>query len=184
MESENLKNYFLIATPSLQGDDFAKSVVFLMEHDDQGAMGLVINKPLHVTLGNVLSQLEIPSASPEIDDHPILMGGPIRQDLGFVVHSKKVRKNKKYDEEIIISASKETLRMLAKGKGPKHYLVALGYAGWEPGQLEAEIKANDWLVAPFDHDVLFTIPLENRWVECAKLIGVDINSLSDKFGHA
>jgi len=180
MKTDTLKDHFLVAMPILRDSAFEKSVIYLYEHSSDGAMGLVINKPLQITLGNVLDHLDIKSGSDEIEFFPVLMGGPVGQEHGFVVH--EVVSEKK--THIVISASKEILRSIAKGKGPENYLITLGYAGWEAGQIEDEIKRNDWLVAPFNADILFNTPIGKRWEAAAKLIGVDINCLSDQTGHA
>lgn len=180
METDTLKDHFLIAMPVLRDSTFEKSVIYLYEHSADGAMGLVINKPLQITLGNVLDHLDIESSSEEVETFPVLMGGPVGQEHGFVVHEIKSES----ETQIVISASKEILRSIAKGKGPDNFLVTLGYAGWEAGQIEAEIRRNDWLVAPFNADILFNTPIEKRWEAAAKLIGVDINRLSDQTGHA
>lgn len=180
MSSENYKDKFLIAMPSLNDPNFTKSVIYLYEHNEDGAMGLIINKPLHINLGNVLRHLDIEITDRTVETHPVLMGGPIGQEHGFVIHD-----NPEEDEyEIEISASKETLTDIAQGNGPGNFLVALGYAGWSSGQIESEIQRNDWLVAPFDINILFSTPIENRWHAAAKLIGVDLSQLSDQIGHA
>lgn len=176
MKTTSLKNHFLIAMPSLKDTNFNKSVIYLHQHSKKGAMGLVINKPLHVNVGSVLRHLDIEILDKSIETEPVLMGGPVGQEHGFVLHNEGTN--------IIISASKETLRDIAAGKGPKNHLITLGYSGWQPGQLEQELIRNDWLIAPLNHSILFSEPLDNRWEQAAKLIGVDINNLSGQMGHA
>lgn len=186
MQIESLEKHFLVAMPVINDPTFSKSVVYINEQTDEGTMGLVINKSLHIPLGNVLRHLDIEAKDEEIDQQPVYMGGPVQQEQGFVIHDNylSISDDEPDDQEIAISISKEMLQMIADGSGPRHYLVALGYASWEPGQLEAEISRNDWLVAPFDAKILFTTPLEERWRAAAKLIGVDINRLTDQVGHA
>lgn len=162
--------------PSLSDQNFSKSVIYLYEHTPEGAMGLVINKPLHINLGNVLKHLKIKVTKKSIETRPVLMGGPVGQEHGFVLHKTK--------NNILISASKEMLTNIATGKGPKHFLITLGYTGWGAGQLEKELNHNDWLIAPFNAEIIFDTPLENRWHKAAQLIGIDINRLSDQVGHA
>lgn len=162
--------------PSLSDQNFSKSVIYLYEHTSEGAMGLVINKPLHINLGSVLRHLKIKITEDIIETHPVLMGGPVGQEHGFVLHES--------NNDIVISASKEMLRSIAIGKGPVNFLIALGYTGWGAGQLEQELNHNDWLIAPFDATILFNTPLEDRWRNAARLIGIDINNLSDQIGHA
>lgn len=176
---ETLTNHFLIAMPSLKDTFFSKSVVFLYEHNEKGAMGLVINKSLHVTLENLLQHLDIEVSDPEIADLPVLTGGPVSPEQGFVVHDKT-----EDDEKVAISASKDILIDISEGNGPENFIVALGYSGWEKNQLEDELKRNDWLVAPLNTDILFSTPLEKRWQKAAESIGIDINQLSDQIGHA
>lgn len=171
---------FLIAMPSLMDANFTKSVIYLYEHSHEGAMGLVINKPMDVTLGNVLQHLDIQVKSPSVENLPVLMGGPIGQEHGFVIHDIH---GKQEDDQIIISSSKEILKSIANGQGPENFLVTLGYAGWQPGQLENEIRRNDWLVAPFAEEILFTTPLDRRWNKATELLGIDITQLSDQVGH-
>ena len=184
MQTSSLKHYFLIATPSLKDANFAKAVVYLHEHNKEGAMGLIINKPLHITLGNVLRHLDIQIDWQQAEDKPVLMGGPVGQEHGFVIHNNLQPRQNDDDDPIVISSSKDVLRDIAVGRGPDDFLVTLGYAGWQPGQLEQELGHNDWLVAPFNPKVLFAVPINQRWQAAAKLIGLDITRLSDHVGHA
>lgn len=184
MDSRHFRHHFLIAMPTLKDSNFTRAVIYLYEHDDEGAMGLAINKPLDITLGNVLRHLDIEPTDKHAENAPVLMGGPVGQEHGFVIHDNVAFGGEVQEEGITISASKEILRDIAKGKGPEHYLVALGYSGWEAGQLELEIQRNDWLVAPFDPSILFSTSIDRRWVNAAKLLGIDINRLSDQIGHA
>lgn len=181
MKNVSLKNHFLVATPALKNSIFSKSVIFLYEHTDEGSMGLVINKPLNINLESVLNHLEIKTEVEKIKTIPVLMGGPIGQEHGFVIYEQREPKE---DELIIISASKETLRQIAKAQGPKRYLVMLGYSGWDAGQLEQELARNDWVIAPFDLDLLFEVPIDERWQKAAELIGFDITRMSDFYGNA
>lgn len=173
--------------PNLVDMNFSKSVVYIYEHDAQGAMGLVINKPLTITLGSVLRQIDIEIPNTEIDVKPVFMGGPMAQDLGFVVHTvadTEALSATLEADKIAISTSKEMLQNIATGNGPENYLVALGYAGWEVGQLEQELAQNDWLIAPFDMELLFNTPIDKRWRRAIELLGFDIHHLTDQIGHA
>lgn len=180
--SENLTNHFLIAMPALQDTFFSKSVVHLYEHSSKGGMGIVINKLLQITLENLLQHLDIEVTEAGIANLPVLSGGPISPEQGFIIHDRL--EADKSNDELAISASKEILHDIAEGRKPDNFVVALGYAGWEKGQIEEEINRNDWLVAPCDPSILFETPLEKRWQTAAKLIGVDINRLSSHTGHA
>jgi putative transcriptional regulator len=181
MKNITLKNHFLVATPALKNSVFSKAVIYLYEHSEEGSMGLVINKPLSIDLENVLKHLDIGITAQHVGRIPVLMGGPIGQEHGFVIYEQK---DPAESEKIIISASKETLRKIAKGKGPERFLVMLGYSGWDAGQLEEELIRNDWVIAPFDLDLLFQVPIDERWKKAAQLIGFDITKMSDFSGNA
>ena len=175
-----LSNHFLVAMPQLDDFTFTKSVIYVSQHDAKGALGIIINRPLSLTLGKVLEHLNIEITQPKIANNPVLMGGPIGQEHGFIIYEQHTSQG----EEILLSASKEMLDNIAKNKGPEDFLITLGYAGWEEGQLEKEIACNNWLIVPFNRKVLFEIPLKNRWQKAAAIIGVDINQLSGQIGHA
>lgn len=180
-EIYSLENHILIATPSLNDANFRNAVVLICEHDESGAMGIIINKPLEITLGSVLDHLDIDYDSHYIDQFPVLMGGPIGQENGFIVHCE----DEDDDSSMVnISSSKDMLKAIAKGRGPGDFIIALGYAGWQPGQLEEEIASNDWLITSHNTDILFRTPTEQRRESAAKLLGIDINQLSDQVGHA
>ncbi len=185
MKIKNYKNHLLIAMPSMQGDFFSKSVVFVYEHTETGgAIGFTVNKPLSATLGNVFEHLNIEIQDQHASQLPVFSGGPAGPDQGFVIHDRMSLAENKEDSEITISTTREILVDIASGKGPDHFIVTLGYAGWEPGQLEDEITHNDWLVTPFQKDILFKIPIAQRWMASAKLLGVDMSKLSSQTGHA
>lgn len=166
--------------PSLKDQIFGKSVIYIHENNQDGAMGMIINKPLQINLGGILEHLAIPSELETVNDLPVLMGGPVGQEHGFVLHPAPHSKQKR----LRISPSKELLKQIATGQGPSPFTVVLGYAGWEPQQLEREIQRNDWLVAPFDESIVFDTPLEQRWYRAAQLLGVDPTTLSSLTGHA
>ncbi|QTS84252.1 YqgE/AlgH family protein [Coxiella endosymbiont of Amblyomma nuttalli] len=174
-------NHFLVAMPQLHDFTFAQSVIYLSEHDTKGALGIIINKPLQVNLGSVLEHLKIESDRPDISEQPVLMGGPMGQEHGFIIYENPISKK---NLEISVSASKVMLEEIASNKGPGNFLITLGYSGWEAGQLEKEIARNDWLIVPFDRSILFETPIKKRWKKAASLIGIDINRLSDQVGHA
>ncbi len=180
---ENLTNHFLIAMPALKDAIFTKGVVYVYEHSKEGAMGVVINRSLQITLGNLLQHLDIEVKDDAIAAIPVLAGGPVGPEQGFVLHNR-MEGDDDVTQQITITASKEILRDISLGKGPEKFVITLGYAGWEAGQLEKEIRRNDWLVTPFSDEILFSTPLEKRWQAAAKIIGVDINNLSDQVGHA
>ena len=185
MQIKNYKNHLLIAMPSMQGEFFAKSVVYIYEHTEAtGALGFIINKPLSATLGNVLDHLKIKIKDKLMAERPVFSGGPMGPDQGFVIHDRMSLAENEDDTEVTISTSREILQDIACGKGPDHFMVTLGYAAWEPGQLEIEIQQNDWLVTPFQKTILFETPIAARWIASAGLLGVDLNKLSSQIGHA
>lgn len=189
-QTNNLQNMLLIAMPSLQDTHFSQTVIYLCEHNKNGAMGIIINRPLHVTLGEILKHLEIPIIDDHVYEIPVLSGGPIAQERGFIIqrnHSLSENSGGQGDHqnnEIDISVSKEDLALLAQGQRLKDSLVSLGYSGWIAGQLEQELADNTWLVVPTNSTILFDVPFEDRWRKAAQLIGVDIDRLSGEIGHA
>lgn len=184
-ENLSLTNQFLIAMPSLADPDFSQSVTYICEHSQEGALGIVINHPLDIQLGEVLQHMNIDTQTPTILSRPIFLGGPLQRERGFVIHTPigswdSVLKV----SNVGIASSRDILEAIARGNGPKHSLIALGYAAWGPGQLEAEIADNHWLNAPANTSVLFDLPSEQRWHAAAALTGVDLNRLSSDIGHA
>jgi len=181
--TESFADHFLIAMPALQDTFFSKSVIYLYEHSSKGAMGIVINKPLQVTLESLLQHLDINVLDEEIANLPVLAGGPVGPEQGFVIHGRDMKKTMKNERTIVVSSSKKILSLISQRQGPDSFIIALGYSGWQKGQLENEIARNDWLIAPIDHDVIFKTPLEKRWEKAAEVLGININQLSDQVGH-
>ncbi len=168
--------------PQLNDFNFTQSVVYISEYNDQGALGIIINKPLQqLTLSNVLEHLNIRLTVSDIGELPVLMGGPINQENGFILYEKH---SKNQQVQLSVSTSKEKLEDIANSRGPDNFIVALGYSGWEAGQLEEEISRNNWLIVPYNRIILFETPLKQRWQKAASLMGIDINRLSDQVGHA
>lgn len=192
-----LQHVFLIAMPKLIDDPyFTQSVVYLWEYNEEGATGIIINKPLDSNLGELLRQLQIEVNDPQIEDYPVFRGGPIAADRGFII-----RRRHKIDEqsgnsmvEITVSSSKEDLVDLANGKGLGDIIVALGCAGWGAGQLDQELANNDWLIVPFSEFTLFGLQSEDEtdggndsvitWHNAAARAGIDLSRLSSDVGHA
>ncbi len=184
--TSSLTNHFLIAMPSLADPNFTHTVTYICEHNDAGAMGIVINRPLDLTVAEVLKHMEIePSAS--FDAAALVYGGgPVQREHGFVLHSPvgAWSSSLRVTDEVAVTTSRDILRTIAHGEGPRRYLLALGYAGWGAGQLEAELAANTWLSGPADPRLLFELPVEERWKAAAALLGVDLDLLSGDVGHA
>ncbi len=168
--------------PALVDFNFTKSVIYLYEHTKEGALGMIINKPSQINLGNVLEHLHIKATQSKIAETSIFMGGPVGQEHGFILFERRTE-TARNGSEIVVSASKEMLKDIAQGQGPDHFIVTLGYSGWDAGQLEKEVTRNDWLVVPFNHGILFDTPIPDRWKAAAALIGVDISRLSAQVGH-
>jgi len=185
-EPSSLRNQFLIAMPTLADPNFSKTVTLICEHNADGAMGIVINRPLDMRLSEVLVQLSISEFQPGMDDQAVLLGGPVQESNGFVIHQPlgEWESDLQIDDDLGVSASREILQAIARGEGPENWLLALGYAGWGPGQLEDEILQNAWLNGPADRDILFKLPMEQRWHAAAEHLGVDLAKISGDAGHA
>ena len=165
---------------------FDKTVTYICEHNDEGAMGLIVNLPVNVTLNELLSQLdEDKEYLPELTQR-VLTGGPISPDRGFVLHSPQPgwSSSLALSNEVMITTSKDILMALGSTKEPENYMVTLGYAGWSPGQLEQEIKANSWLTIAADNEILFNTPIEQRWLKATEKLGINLANLSADVGHA
>ena len=160
----SLSDHFLIAMPTLKDPNFFHGVTYLCEHNDEGAMGIMINRPLDIDLAEVLGQMNITNKQPSIGNKTILLGGPVQCERGFVVHKPHGdwESTLKINENIGITSSRDILEALARGEGPQESLITLGYAGWGPGQLEQEMAQNAWLSVPADEAIIFHTPFEKR----------------------
>jgi putative transcriptional regulator len=182
----DLTNQFLIAMPSLEDPNFARTVTYVCAHNEGGAMGIVINRPLKLELGEVLSQMQIETANLAVSSQIVYQGGPVHRDRGFIIHRPALDFGStiKVSDDIAISTSREILNAISRGEGPADTLVALGYAGWGAGQLEQEMQQNAWLSGPACLDVIFHSPAGQRWEQAAAHMGVDLGLLSPDVGHA
>jgi len=185
-DTANLTDHFLIAMPALEDPNFSRTVTYICEHNERGAMGIVVNRPLGLELGDILDQMEIAGASSQVRTLPVFMGGPVQTERGFVLHShdRAWDSTMQITGEISVTTSRDILEAMAKGRGPRYSLVALGYAGWGEGQLESELTANAWLSGPASSQIIFALPTEQRWQAAASLLGVDLNLISGEAGHA
>jgi len=183
---ESLSNHFLIAMPALSDPNFHHTATFICEHNDDGALGLVINRPMELHLSDVLEHMNIRTGSGEISDQLIYMGGPVQNDRGFVLHEPvgNWEATLKITKDTGITSSRDILEAIACGEGPEKSIITLGYAGWGAGQLEQELAANAWLSGPANTRIVFDTPFEQRWEAAAALIGVDLNLISGDAGHA
>ncbi len=180
-----LNNQFIIAMPGLSEPNFFHTVTYLCQHNSEGALGIVINRSADMKLGEVFKQMDINVTSSIASEAMVYAGGPVQQDRGFVIHttgeSWDVSMN--VSNTIALTTSRDIIEAIAEDKGPKNYFVALGYAGWGQGQIEKEFLENSWLNTPFNKNILFESPLNYRWHQAAKEIGVDINLLTVNAGH-
>ncbi|HSX85531.1 MAG TPA: YqgE/AlgH family protein [Cellvibrio sp.] len=181
----SLRDHFLIAMPGLNDSSFAHTVTYICEHSDKGAMGVVINSATPMLLKEIFSQMDLDDLSDQ-GDQIVMSGGPVQPERGFVLHSSdtKWQSTLEISSGICLTASRDIITALAAGRGPKQCLIALGYAGWGEGQLEAEIAANSWLTVPADKDIIFNTPFEERWASAAQALGIDVNLISSTAGHA
>jgi putative transcriptional regulator len=182
----SLKNHFLIAMPNLNDTFFYHSVVYLCEHDDQGAMGLIINRPTQIMLDELLTHVDIDSTDDSNKNQPILFGGPVHKSQGMVLHDSPQGWDStlQLSDSLYLTTSMDILKHIGQGTGPENKLITLGYAGWDAGQLEDEIAENSWLTVESSSAVLFDVPTDQRWHAAAELLGVDINLLTSTAGHA
>ena len=186
IESQYLANHFLIAMPNLLDPNFFHSVTYICEHNQHGAMGIVVNQPIDLTLGDLKDQLKFESVDDAALQQPIYRGGPVENERGFVLHSPmgEWESTLEISEDISVSTSQDIITAIAAGDGPDESLIALGYAGWGEGQLEQELVENSWLSGPADTRIIFETSIEKRWEAAARLIGIDINQLTGDIGHA
>ncbi|MEO5693642.1 MAG: YqgE/AlgH family protein [Usitatibacter sp.] len=185
MQTINLTSHFLIAMPAMSDPNFSRTLTFICEHNERGALGIVVNRPIEVTLATLLRQVEIEPPSSAGADEPVYFGGPVRLDHGFVLHRPVGSwKSTLPVGEIGLTTSRDILEAMAAGEGPREHLVALGYAGWGAGQLEDEILRNGWLTVEADVDTLFKLAPEDRYTAAMSALGVNPANLSEEAGHA
>lgn len=181
-----LKHHFLMAMPHMADPNFAQTLIYLIEHNREGAMGLVVNRPSGLNLADILEQLR-PDEPVGLANHQVVVfsGGPVQTDRGFVLHPAGAQFQATLGlGELGVTTSQDVLFAIADGVGPKHYFIALGYAGWQPGQLEAELVDNVWLSCPAQPHILFDLPPEQRLTAAAASLGVDLDLLTTQVGHA
>ncbi|TGD72718.1 YqgE/AlgH family protein [Mangrovimicrobium sediminis] len=184
--SDSLRDHFLLAMPTLTEGIFCHSITYICEHGESGAMGIVINQPLELSVEEIFDHLHIDSLR-DFSAEPVMAGGPVQIDHGFVLHrgcDTPWEASLTVTDEITLTTSRDILRAIAHGNGPREHLIALGYAGWSAGQLEQELAANAWLTLPADTDIIFHTPVEQRLAAAAAQIGVDMNLISAQAGHA
>lgn len=182
-----LNNQLLVAMPSLADPNFSHSVTLVCEHSERGALGIVINRPLEMKLSEVLEQLSLTTEDARLRDLPVLAGGPVQRDRGFVLHRpgpQPWESTMPVSDTLCVTTSRDVLAAMAGGQGPGQAVVALGYAGWEAGQLEEEVLQNAWLTVPCDDTLIFELPYEQRWHAAARLLGIELSRISTQAGRA
>ena len=188
--SINLTNQFLIAMPGMAGDTFAGSVIYMCEHTEKGALGLVINKPIDIKLKNLFEKVELTLDRDDLAEAPVYFGGPVQTERGFVLHERLSDNGGHYNSSLQIpgglemTTSKDVLEALSNGSGPKKVLVTLGYSGWGAGQLEDEMRRNSWINVGAAPEIIFDTPVEQRYDKALSLLGIDARMLSQEAGHA
>ncbi|MDP9046178.1 MAG: YqgE/AlgH family protein [Pseudomonadota bacterium] len=192
-EPVNFTNQFLIAMPSVRDGTFAGTVIYMCEHTEKGALGLVINKPIDIKLKNLFEKVELSLDREDLADEPVYFGGPVQTERGFVLHERldgKAGEGGHYNSSLQIpgglemTTSKDVLEALSNGAGPKKLLVTLGYSGWGAGQLEDEMSRNGWINVGAEPGIIFDTPVEQRYDRALSLLGIDPNMLSGEAGHA
>ena len=186
MNTVNLTNHFLIAMPNMADPYFANSLTYICEHNEQGALGVVVNRPIDMTIGALFEQIDIELTTEHLRDKLVFFGGPVQMDRGFVLHQPvgDWHSTLAVNNTIGLTTSKDILLAVARGEGPSNMIVTLGYAGWEPGQLEHELSQNAWLSVQASAQVIFDLPYETRLEAAMDMLGVSRANLSDEIGHA
>jgi putative transcriptional regulator len=184
--AQYLNRQLLIAMPTMQDNNFARTVTFVCQHSAEGAMGILINRMTDLKLGDILSQMSLHTDDTAITNIPIYHGGPVQRERGFVLHETGQTWESSFEvgEGLAITTSRDILIAFAEGRGPKKSLIALGYAGWSAGQLESEVRENIWLTAQATSDLIFDKPIEQRWEAATRSVGIDPSVLTDYAGHA
>lgn len=185
-ESPYLADQFLIAMPSLADPNFERTVTLICEHNEDGALGLIINRPTDLRIGEVFEQLSLKQRDGDIGRQPVMHGGPVAQSRGFVLHGEERDWDStlKLGNGLCLTTSRDIMEAMARGSGPKRSLFALGYAGWTAGQLEAEMAENSWLSVHCSAELIFETPVEDRWHAATRLLGIDPSRLSAVAGHS
>ena len=186
MKSVDLTHHFLIAMPNMADPNFSRSLTYICEHNEQGALGVVVNRPIDMTLASLFEQIDIPLHDKTLAHLPVYFGGPVQVDRGFVLHRPPGawQSTLSVNQDVGLTTSRDILQAVGEGHGPPQILVSLGYAGWAPGQLEQELSHNAWLTVEASTEVIFALPPEQRFGAAMELLGVDPARLSDDVGHA
>lgn len=186
MENQSLKNQLLIAMPQMHDPNFEQTITYIVEHSDEGAMGLTLNRPVDLEIDDILEDLDIELKVPLGREHQVVSGGPIQPEAGFILHTPTKQaweSSVPLHDDLWLTTSRDILESIAAGTGPERSLTALGYAGWDAGQLEQEIADNAWLSTPASLELVFQVPFSDRWQAAANQLGVDMSLISTQAGH-
>ena len=182
----NLTNHFLIAMPAMDDPYFSRTLIYIAEHNDQGALGLIVNRPIDMDLATLFEKIDVPLESPDVGKLPVYFGGPVQTDRGFVLHRPvgNWQSTLAVTPEVGLTSSRDVLQAVGKEGQPSEVMVTLGYSGWGAGQLENELAQNAWLTVPANTHILFDLPFEERLPSAMETLGIDFANLSEKAGHA
>lgn len=182
----DLRNHFLLSMPSLEDPNFQRTLTLVCDHSEHGAMGLIINRPLALTMSEILAHLDIEPSPEAVGQQPVHYGGPVEPERGFVIHEPvgEWEGTLHVSDRLGVTTSRDILDAIGRGEGPARFLITLGYSGWGAGQLEAELGQNAWLTCPASSDILFELPAEERMSTAAARMGIDLDLLSSDAGHA
>jgi putative transcriptional regulator len=182
----NLTHHFLIAMPGMADPNFVRALTYIAEHNDQGALGIIVNRPIDMTLAALFERVDVPLQADGFADQPVYFGGPVQTDRGFVLHrpAGDWHSTLKVNDEVALTSSRDILQAMGSQGEPAEALVSLGYAGWAAGQLEQELADNAWLTVPADMAIIFDLPPEERLAAAMQKLGIDFTNLSDVAGHA
>lgn len=186
MKPLDLSDHFLIAMPSMDDPYFAKSLIYIAEHNEQGALGIIINRPINMNLATLFEKIDLPFAAGELGNLPVFFGGPVQTDRGFVLHRPVGgwQSTLAINDEIGLTSSRDVLQAVARDGEPSQIMVSLGYSGWGAGQLESELANNVWLTVAAEPSIIFDLPYEERLASAMERLGVDFTHLAGQAGHA
>lgn len=186
MSVTELTDHFLIAMPGLMDENFNQAVTYICEHDENGTFGIIINRESTITLDDVMQQMKIPYHHRSSESNTVYSGGPVQANRGFILHRPTGNWDSSLvvNDQVALTTSRDILEAIADNRGPDDVIIALGYAGWAPGQLEQEMAANAWLSCPAEQQIIFKTPIQERWQAAASLIGIDLQLISSDTGHA
>jgi len=186
MNETSFSNHLLIAMPRMDDPNFKHAVIYVCEHQTQGTVGLIINRPLQFQISLIFDQLKIQPIENHLSTRPLLFGGPLQPERGFVIHKQigTWQSSLVLQDDVTITTSNDIIRSIAVDKGPLDLLVTLGFTAWNAQQLEEEIKNDVWLVCPFKSELLYEVPFDQRWTYAGSLLGVNMNQLTSHSGHA